>query len=117
MFEGDIVWTKELKAAIGEMRARASGGMSPFDAITNGAWPNGVVPYKFRSGFGQISCVRSRLRKTFCKILEPHFTKVDSNAGILAIFLQTLRRAILVILQGRIPTEFLLNSYVADIKN
>ena len=65
MFEGDIVWTKELKTAIGEMRARASGGMSPFDAITNGAWPNGVVPYTFRRGFGKISCVRTRLRKTY----------------------------------------------------
>ena len=51
IFEGDIVWTKKLKAEIGEMRARAASGMMPFDAIRNGAWANGVVPYTFRRGF------------------------------------------------------------------
>ena len=55
MFEGDIVWTKKLKAEIGEMRTRAASGMVPFDAITNGMWPNGIVPYTFRRGFSKYS--------------------------------------------------------------
>ena len=43
--------------------------------------------------------------------------EVDSNAYILATFSQTLRRTFLEKLQGRIPTQFLLNSYVAEMKN
>ena len=49
------MWTKKLKAEIEEMRARAASGMMPFDAIKNGVWANGVVPYTFRRGFGKHS--------------------------------------------------------------
>ena len=55
IFEGDIVWTNRLKSEIGEMRVRAASGMVPFDAIKNGAWANGVVPYTFRRGFSKHS--------------------------------------------------------------
>jgi len=48
MFEGDILLTDENKIAI---EAGRSLNTPLFDANRSGKWPNGVVPYTFRSGF------------------------------------------------------------------
>lgn len=45
--------TDKLQKTIEEMRIRSEAGMSTFDAITGGVWPNGEVPYKFAPGFSK----------------------------------------------------------------
>lgn len=42
---------KRLRAKIGGLEARGEIGISKFDAIRDGAWPKGVVPYTFATGF------------------------------------------------------------------
>ncbi|XP_065055819.1 zinc metalloproteinase nas-4-like [Rhopilema esculentum] len=51
LFEGDIVMTKSLQTDIDNMEYAAKNKISKFDAITNGAWSNGVIPYTFDRNF------------------------------------------------------------------
>ena len=48
MFEGDIVYDNALREEITMMM---DGVITQQDAINNGAWPKGVIPYSFSSSF------------------------------------------------------------------
>jgi len=81
-FEGDIIWTKRLKAQIGQMEANE--GVSKFDAINNGAWPGGVVPYTFASGFAYQSIVRTAIAEynaKTCIRFKPYTAALARRAG------------------------------------
>ena len=47
LFEGDIVMTKSLETDISNMEYAAKNKIAKFDAITNGAWTKGIIPYTF----------------------------------------------------------------------
>eukprot|EP00794_Sanderia_malayensis_P011132 gene11132-12303_t len=51
LFEGDIVRTRSLDIDIANMEYAAKTGISKFDAIRNGAWRGGVIPYTFARNF------------------------------------------------------------------
>lgn len=84
LFEGDIVWTKKLKAQLSEMRTRSQNGMDAFDAINNGAWRNGIVPYRFANGFSYKSVVSqaiSEYRQKTCIKFVPYTRENARTAG------------------------------------
>ncbi|XP_057307442.1 hatching enzyme 1.2-like [Hydractinia symbiolongicarpus] len=84
LFEGDIVMTKKLKKTINEMRVRSAAGMSTFDAIAGGVWPNGVVPYKFARGFGYGSAVQQAIQEfnaKTCIRFKPYTAALARQAG------------------------------------
>ena len=62
LFEGDIVMTKSLQTDIDNMEYAAKNKISKFDAITNGAWSKGVIPYTFA--------------RNFSKLLSPYITRL-----------------------------------------
>lgn len=84
LYEGDIVWTKRLKADIAEQKIRAENGMGAFDAANRGRWPNARVPYKFASNFGYKGVVYQAIadyNKKTCVRLVPHTPAEERKAG------------------------------------
>jgi len=86
LFEGDIVMNKRLRSKIGELEARGEMGISKFDAIRDGAWPKGVVPYTFATGFS--SSYKTVVEKAIaeydaktCIRFKPYTTALEKQAG------------------------------------
>ncbi|XP_057307438.1 zinc metalloproteinase nas-4-like [Hydractinia symbiolongicarpus] len=83
-FEGDIIMTDKLQKTIEEMRIRSEAGMSTFDAITGGVWPNGEVPYKFAPGFSYQNAVYQAIKEfeaKTCIKLKPYTAALARKAG------------------------------------
>ena len=55
LFEGDIVRTRSLDIDLANMEYAAKHKISKFDAIRNGAWSRGVIPYAFDRSFSKYS--------------------------------------------------------------
>ena len=51
LFEGDIIWTQSLKYDVNNKAFGADQSLIYSDAINNGAWLGGVIPYVFDSEF------------------------------------------------------------------
>lgn len=45
--------TKKLDRYIAKKKGDPLSEDSPFDAISNGEWTDGIIPYEFESGFGE----------------------------------------------------------------
>ncbi|XP_057307440.1 zinc metalloproteinase nas-4-like isoform X2 [Hydractinia symbiolongicarpus] len=84
LYEGDIIMTDKLQKTMEEMRIRSEAGMSTFDAIAGGVWPNGVVPYKFGRGFSYQSAVKQGIdeyNKKTCIRFKPYTAALARQAG------------------------------------
>ena len=51
LFEGDIIWTQSLKNDVNNKAFGADQSLIYSDAINNGAWSRGIIPYVFDSEF------------------------------------------------------------------
>eukprot|EP00112_Aurelia_sp_Birch-Aquarium-sp1_P014252 Seg3064.2 transcript_id=Seg3064.2/GoldUCD/mRNA.D3Y31 product="Zinc metalloproteinase nas-4" protein_id=Seg3064.2/GoldUCD/D3Y31 len=51
LFEGDIIWTQSLKNDVNNKAFGADQTLIYSDAVNNGAWTGGVIPYSFDADF------------------------------------------------------------------